>query len=94
MAGFITSYVKGCDKCQRYRKDIHPKAQISPHEVPEGPWQLIGVDLIGPLPTSQGKDMILNIVDHYTKQIHLLLRSTQRSIQEMETHLYEGIESV
>jgi len=25
---------------------------------------------------------------------HNLLRSTQRSIQEMETHLYEGIESV
>src|ERR1700761_1137473 len=28
MAGFITSYVEGCDKCQRYRKDIHPKAQV------------------------------------------------------------------
>ena len=61
---------KGCDKCQHYRKDLHPKAQIHPHEVPEGPWQLIKVDLIGPLPMSQGKHMILNIVDHYTKQIH------------------------
>jgi hypothetical protein len=27
--------------------------------------------MIGPLPMSQGKDAILNIVDHYTKQIHL-----------------------
>ena len=71
MAGFITKYVKGCDKCQRYCKDKHPTAQLILHEVPEGPWQLIGVDLIGPLPMSQGKDMILNVVDHYMKQIHL-----------------------
>ena len=71
MTGFIAKYVKGCNKCQRYQKDLHPKAQIRPHDVPEGPWQLIGVDLIGPLPMSRGKDMILNIVDHYTKQIHL-----------------------
>ena len=71
MAGFITKYIKGCDKCQHYRKDRHATAPIIPHEVQEGPWQLIGVDLIGPLPMSRGKDMILNIVDHYTKQIHL-----------------------
>ena len=45
--------------------------------MPEGPWQLIGVDLIGPLPLSQGKDMILNIVDHYTKQIHLFPVTSQ-----------------
>ena len=77
MAGFITKYVKGCDKRQRYRKDRHSTAPIIPHEVPEGPWQLIGVDLIGPLPMSRGKDMILNIVDHYTKQIHLFPVTSQ-----------------
>ena len=52
MAGFITSYVEGCDKCQHYRKDIHPTVQIHLQEVPEGPWQLVGVDLVGPLPMS------------------------------------------
>ena len=68
MAGFIASYVEGYNKCQCYQKDLHPKAEVHPQEVPEGPWQLIGVDLIGPLPTSCGKDMILNIVDHYTNR--------------------------
>ena len=33
MTGFIAKYVEGCDKCQCYRKDLHPKAQIHPHEV-------------------------------------------------------------
>ena len=77
MTGFIAKYVEGCNKCQCYRKDLHPKAQICPHDIPEGPWQLIGVDLIGPLPMSRGKDMILNIVDHYTKQIHLIPVTSQ-----------------
>jgi hypothetical protein len=77
MAGFISAYVEGCNRCQRYRKDLHPKALIQPQEVPEGPWQTIGIDLIGPLPVSRGKDAILNIVDHYTKQIHLFPVTTQ-----------------
>jgi hypothetical protein len=37
MAGFISAYIEGCNKCQRYRKDIHPKAHVQPQEVPEGP---------------------------------------------------------
>src|SRR6201996_8327757 len=41
MSGFIAIFVEGCNKCQHYRKDSHPSAQIIPHEVPEGPWQLI-----------------------------------------------------
>jgi hypothetical protein len=38
---------------------------------------MIGIDLISPLPVSRGKDAVLNIVDHYTKQIHLFLVTTQ-----------------
>ena len=77
MASFITKYMEECDKCQHYQKDIHPKAQIHPQEVSEGPWQLIGIDLISPLPMSKGKDMILNVVNHYTKQIHLFPVTSQ-----------------
>ena len=91
MAGFITAYVEGCDKCQRYRKDIHPKAQIQPQEVPEGPWQLVGVDLIGPLPVSKGKDMILNVVDHYTKQIHLFPVTSQITADGVASIYFEQV---
>ncbi len=91
MGGFITSYVEGCDKCQRYRKDLHPKALIHPQEVPEGPWQIIGVDLIGPLPTSRGKDAILNIVDHYTKQIHLFPVTTQITADGVASIYFEQV---
>ena len=91
MAGFISAYVEGCDKCQRYRKDIHPKAQIQPQEIPEGPWQIVGVDLVGPLPLSKGKDMILNIVDHYTKQIHLFPVTSQISADGVASIYFEQV---
>ena len=91
MAGFISAYVEGCDKCQRYGKDIHPKAQIQPQEVPEGPWQLVGVDLIGPLPLSKGKDMILNVVDHYTKQIHLFPVTSQITADGVASIYFEQV---
>ena len=44
---------------------------VLPQEVPEGPWQTIGVDMIVGLPESKGKNAILTVVDHYTKQVHL-----------------------
>jgi hypothetical protein len=91
MAGFISAYVEGCDRCQRYRKDIHPKALIQPQEVPEGPWQTIGIDLIGPLPVSRGKDAILNIVDHYTKQIHLFPVTTQLTADGVASIYFEQV---
>ena len=91
MAGFISAYVEGCDKCQRYRKDIHPKAQIQPQEILEGPWQLVDVDLIGPLPLSKGKDMILNIVDHYTKQIHLFPVTSQITADSVASIYFEQV---
>ena len=71
MATYVSNYVEGCEKCQRYRKDHHPTVPIQPQEVPEGPWQTIGVDLITGLPMSHGKNAIMTVVDHFTKQVHL-----------------------
>ena len=72
MAAFVAAYVEGCDRCQRYRQDHYPTAPVLLQEVPEGPWQTIGVDMIVGLPESKGKNAILTVVDHYTKQVHLL----------------------
>ena len=32
-------------------------------KIPEGPWQEISINIIGPLPRSDGKDAIVVIVD-------------------------------
>jgi hypothetical protein len=52
---------------------IHLKGPLQPLDVPEGPWQVIGVDLVRPLPeSSEGFDMIIIYVDHFTKQAHFI----------------------
>ena len=40
-------------------------------EIPQGPWQEISIDIIRPLPKSNGMDAIVVIVDRFTKMIHL-----------------------
>jgi hypothetical protein len=66
----IRKYVNGCETCQRTK--VHhqkPKSPLHPNEVPSRPWEHISVDLIGELPESQGYNMILVIVDHFSKMI-------------------------
>jgi len=40
-------------------------------EILKGPWQEISIDIIGPLPKSNGMDAIVVIVDQFTKMIRL-----------------------
>ena len=43
--------------------------ELHPLEMPEGPWQEIRIDIIGPLPRSNGKNAIVIIMDPVTKMI-------------------------
>lgn len=71
MSIFIKKYTKGCDICQRMKNRTHqPYGPLMPNKVPEGPWEIITVDLITQLPESDGYDAICNIVDRLTKRAH------------------------
>jgi transposase InsO family protein len=72
MTAFVNKYVSGCDTCQRYKPARHPRSILQPHEVPDGPWQTIGVDLITGLPQVAGYDAIVVYIDHYSKQVHVI----------------------
>jgi len=50
--------------------------ELHPLEIPEGPWQDISIDMIGPLPRSNEMDAILVIVDRFTKMIRLKATTT------------------
>ena len=72
MRAFVKKYVEGCDTCARKKHAIHPRSTTRPLEVPHGPWESVGVDLITQLPKSQGYDAIIVFTDHFSKQIHAL----------------------
>ena len=60
----IQKYIAGCNTCQMVKPDQQAKAApLHPNEIPEGPWQIISVDMMGPLPESKGFDTILVVVD-------------------------------
>ena len=60
----VKRYTSGCETCQCTKPcRIPAKTPLHPFEPPTQPWEVITVDLIGPLLESQGYDAILTIVD-------------------------------
>ena len=52
-------------------------------EIPQGPWQEISIDIIGPLPKSNGMNAIVVIVDWFTKMVQLKATTTNVSLEEI-----------
>ncbi len=66
----VEAYIKGCEVCQCTKSSTQPKAApLNPNAVPEGPWTHISVDMVTGLPTSNGCNALLMIVDRFSKAI-------------------------
>ena len=73
----VKRYVQGCFKCQQNKVQYQKKAgELHPLEIPQRPWQEISIDIIRPLPKSNGMDAIVVIVDQFTKMIRLKATTT------------------
>ena len=60
----VKKYVQGCVKCQQNKVQHQRKTgELHLLEIPEEPRQDISIDMIGPLPSSNGMDAIVVIVD-------------------------------
>ena len=63
-------YIAGCETCQRTKPQrVAKKTPLHPFEPPQRPWETITLDLVGPLPESQGCNAILTIVDWLSKAV-------------------------
>ena len=70
---FVTDYVHSCDVCCRSKIPRHqPYGSLQPLPIPSGPWRSISLDFITDLPLSKGYDVILTVVDRFTKMAHFL----------------------
>ena len=76
----VKKYVQGCFKYQQNKVQHQKKAgELHPLEIPQGLWQEISIDIIGPLPKSNRIDTIVVIVDRFTKMICLKATMTDVS---------------
>lgn len=68
MTQTVRSFVRACKVCQKSKPCYQKKPGKMLSTTSSKPWEIVGVDLMGPFPKSYGgHEYILVAVDHYTK---------------------------
>ena len=63
----ITKWAQSCVPCQRSKVHKHTKAPLSQFELPTRRFDHVHIDLVGPLPESQGHTYLLTMIDRFTR---------------------------
>lgn len=84
MSRDIKRYVSTCDICQKSKPRRHgPVGLLQPIPIPSQPFEVVTMDFIPELPTSEGYDNVLVIVDKLTK--YAIFIPTTVHVTEKET---------
>ena len=74
MATNIEAFCRSCGKCQTNKTNTQkPQGFLHSLPIPDKPWQLVGMDFMGPLPQSQGKFVSQLTVDMPLKDLAIWL---------------------
>lgn len=69
----VLRFTSSCVQCQQINVNHQrPQGELMPLPIPDCPWSQIGVDFIVKLPTSDGWDSIMVVVDHFSKTAHFI----------------------
>jgi len=82
----------GCDMCQWMKNHTQqPFGPLIPNKIPNGPWEIILMDLIIQLLESNGYNAICVIVNWLIKRAHFIPINNQFSSKDMAQLLYDKV---
>jgi Integrase zinc binding domain len=69
----IVTHVRGCEICQLNKHETKsPPRLLEPIAKPEVAWQVITIDFICGMPKSENKEVIMVVIDKFTKFDHFI----------------------
>ena len=70
---FVKHYVEACSVCQQAKVEhVRSPGLLQPLPVPTESWTMVSMDFIEGLPLSQGKSVIMVVIDKFSKYAHFL----------------------
>jgi len=77
MAKDVEVFCASCKTCQQSKPSMQkPYGLLNPLSVPANPWEAVGIDFVGPLPSAKDRnseyDSITVIIDLLTAMVHLV----------------------
>lgn len=63
----VRSWTRTCLQCQRCKIQRHTKAPLGTFSTPDARFDHVHIDIVGPLPPSEGQTYLLTCIDRYTR---------------------------
>lgn len=80
----VEGFIRECPICQVTKAEhIHIPGLLDPLEVPDMAWAHITMDFVEGLPKSNGKDVILVVVDRLTKYAHFIAMAHPYTVEQV-----------
>ncbi|GAA6054862.1 hypothetical protein NBRC10513_006213 [Rhodotorula toruloides] len=90
MAKDTVRYVRSCDGCQRHKSRTTRRAgKLHPLPVPPRPFSDVALDFVGPLPTSNGKDMLLTVTDRLSGYTRLVACRSKDGAEDVANLVFD-----
>ncbi|XP_035546606.1 uncharacterized protein LOC118348648 [Juglans regia] len=88
----VQEYIKCCEVCQKIKTEtLAPAGLLQPLPIPCQVWDDITLDFIEGLPTLQGKDTIMVVVDRLSKSAHFLTLTHPFTAKGVAEKFVEGV---
>ncbi|CDR49787.1 RHTO0S33e00188g1_1 [Rhodotorula toruloides] len=91
MTKSVVDYVRSCDGCQRNKSRTNKVAgKLHSLPVPVRPFSDVALDFVGPLPSSEGRDMLLTVTDRLTGYTRLFPCRAKDEVKDIAEVVFKG----